>query len=310
MTTTVTSAPSSAATDASAGSSTAPGTAVDPAGPPQSIKERMLVKATATQAQPSAQVSPPAQDAKQGDAPEPSPGKAADVDDDDERSDEGNDVKKKKAPDSVPLAAFKARLAEEKSKRDAAMSEAHELRLKVSKYEAAVELLREELQQHKDARREGKAFNDVEEELAETRLGLKARELSEKLAAEHAERLKQINEEAAREERRLSIRTQIEEKTQQAVAKYDLVTPDEVYRYMEEVHRTTGRAPSAMESARLISEHKTEQLKKLGYVRPASTSSVQNPLTVSAPSGGANLGRSGSDRNSMAEFARAHLGHR
>ena len=256
----------------------------------------MLATATAAQAKPSAPVSPTAQDASSGDAPESSTGKTDD-DDVDERSDEG-------------MGAFKARLAEEKQKREAVAAEAHELRLTVSKYEAAVALLREELQQHKDARREGKAFNDVEEELAETRLGLKARELSEKLAAEHAERLKQINEEAAREERRLSIRTQIEEKTQQAVAKYDLVTPDEVYRYMEEVHRTTGRAPSAMESARLISEHKEKQLRQLGYVRPASTSSAQNPLTVSAPSGGANLGRSGSDRNSMAEFARAHLGHR
>lgn len=307
MTTTTASAPSSAVTDASAGSSTAPGTAVD-AGPPQSIKERMLASATATQANSSAQVSPTAQDAKPGDAPESSPGKTDEAKDG-ERSDEDNDVKKK-APDSVPMAVFKGRLAEEKQKREAAAAEAHELRLTVSKYEAAVALLREELQQHKDARREGRALNDVEEELAETRLGLKARELSEKLAAEHAEKLRQINEEAAREERRLSIRNQIEEKTAQAVAKYDLVTPDEVYRYMEEVHRTTGRAPSAMESARLISEHKTKQLEKLGYVRPTATSSVQNPLTVSAPTGGANLGRTGSDRNSMAEYARAHLGHR
>jgi hypothetical protein len=305
---TTTTAP--AASGASAGSPTALASAVDalPSAPPQSIKERMLATATAAQAKPSAPVSPTAQDASSGDAPESSTGKAADVKDA-ERSDEDNDVKKK-APDSVPMGAFKARLAEEKQKREAVAAEAHDLRLTVSKYEAAVALLREELQQHKDARREGKAFNDVEEELAETRLGLKARELSEKLAAEHAEKLKQINEEAAKEERRLSIRTQIEEKTQQAVAKYDLVTPDEVYRYMEEVHRTTGRAPSAMESARLISEHKEKQLRQLGYVRPSSTSSIQNPMTVSAPSGGANLGRSGSDRNSMAEFARAHLGHR
>jgi hypothetical protein len=306
---TTTTAP--AASGASAGSPTAPASAVDalPGAPPQSIKERMLATATAAQAKPSAPVSPTAQDASSGDAPESSTGKTDD-DDVDERSDEGNDVKKKKAPDSVPMGAFKARLAEEKQKREAVAAEAHELRLTVSKYEAAVALLREELQQHKDARREGKAFNDVEEELAETRLGLKARELSEKLAAEHAERLKQITEEAANEERVASIRSRIEEKTQQAVAKYDLVTPDEVYRYMEEVHRTTGRAPSAMESARLISEHKEKQLRQLGYVRPSSTSSVQNPMTVSAPSGGANLGRSGSDRNSMAEFARAHLGHR
>lgn len=305
---TTTTAP--AASGASAGSPTAPASAVDalPSVAPQSIKERMLATATAAQAKPSAPASPAAQDAKSGDAPESSPGKTDEAKDG-ERSDEGNDVKKK-APETVPMAAFKARLAEEKQKREAAASEAHELRLTVSKYEAAVALLREELQQHKDARREGKAFNDVEEELAETRMGLKARELSEKLAAEHAEKLRQINEEAAREERVLSIRAQIEERTQQAVAKYDLVTPDEVYRYMEEVHRTTGKTPSAMESARLISEHKEKQLIKLGYVRPTATSSVQNPLTVSAPTGGANLGRSGSDRRSMAEFAVAHLGHR
>lgn len=107
---------------------------------------------------------------------------------------------------SIPMKAFKERLAREAKKRDELQKQVQERDLAVSRRDTAIELLKAEVNRLSDALQQGNAWDERDEQLRAYEFQDEVRRLQSQLEAEHAERLAEAEQQARFDVRREQVR--------------------------------------------------------------------------------------------------------
>lgn len=274
-----------AATGVSAGSPTATASAITdtPAGEPdnRSITQRMQDKLSgaraARAATPAAAASPAADSDTTGDTTDASTGAAGD-----DEAKPADDKQQDAKADEKRTSKFKARIDAANSARDAAREEASQARHEAKRYAEAVRLLQEDNERLRAQRESGAAYDPRDEEIAALRLAEKAKQTAASLDDEFRKQVDEmkttIAREAAREQLRAKLSTQIDDATE----RYSLAERNAVAQLM-----TERRDITASEAAKLIHERELKRLEARGFVpRQQSTPAAPAPVGARAPGTG------------------------
>lgn len=306
---TATTSATPAASDASAGSSTATNSAPTEGAPskPQTSQQRMMAsieRRRAESAKIAGTASPNGASGQEGAPPDSSPGTADGIDGatapvDGKKPDEV-EVKTR----MIPEAAFKARLGEVSSKLSTEREEHATTRLSLDKAKAALQLQQGEIERLKQQLQEGRAYDPRDDEIAERDLASSAREVAERLVREHQEALRQQQEQFLLESKREQVKERIRSQIEDTLPKYPLADWSTVVGALKANPRL-----SVEEAAKTVHLREAERLERLGYSPRAAAAAAsangapQGVPAVRAPgSASSSTGRFANNQKGMMDF--------
>lgn len=190
-------------------------------------------------------------------------------------------VDAKKEPETIPMEAFKKRLADEKRKRESLNQQVSDFELAVSKRDQAIELLKGEVRRLAEALQQGTGWDERDEQIRAYEFAEQVRGLQTELEAKHRQALA----EAESRMRLEGTREQVKGFFAEALGKHgDLVSADELRAAckkqmgdnpdmpIDEIGRMVGQiadriAEQRMDAFRRLSQ--TEKPAAPAMVRPA-----------------------------------------
>lgn len=260
-----------ATVDASAGSSPAAASAA-----PQTTQQRMLASMAARRA-----AAAPAGDAPP-EAPQPAPETAPEAGSRPTPEAEGQDAREGQEKDekTIPMGAFKERLAREARAKEALRQEVATRDLELGKAKEAIGLLSAELERLRGSLRDGKPYDERDDALAAAELERRAREVNDRLLKEHEEKVRQQQEQLRTEAEIEQYRLSYERDISAALTKYPLVDRAILVQALK-VEASKARPATAVQIAELMQQELLAKARKLGFQPPPET-----PETPRAPSSG------------------------
>lgn len=264
--TTATAAPATASD--SAGSQPAPSA---PAAP-QTMHARMLAsleKATAAQApEPTPEPTEPAQ---------PVPGEELQAGEERPSPEDGKEEGKE--PDSIPMHAFKERLGRVNRRVEALRSEVTSKDFEIKKRDEAVQLLSGELERLKAALREGRPYDERDDQLSAADLREQSRQIAERIQAEMQEELRRNADEIRDEMARETYRASYERDIHSAQTQFPDVDRRQLIEALK-AEAVKARPASAVQVAKAIHERQLDVYRRhYGQQNPAPPA----PATVRRP---------------------------
>jgi hypothetical protein len=185
-----------------------------------------------------------------------------------------------KEPKTIPLAAFKERLARETRKVEQFREQVAARDLELSRAKEAMGLLSAELERLRGHVREGKPYDERDDALAAAELERRAREVNDRLLKEHEERVRQQQEQLRNEAEVEQYRITYERDISDALTRFPLVDRSLLVQALK-VEAGKARPATAVQLAELMQQELLARARKLGFQPPPET-----PSTPRAPTGG------------------------
>jgi len=185
-------------------------------------------------------------------------------------------------PKTIPMAAFKERLAREKAKVEAIRSEKAATDLRATRAEEAVALLSAELERVRNEHRQGKQWDERDDALAAADLERQARERADRVLREHEERLREQAEQFRQEQEVEQYRASYQRDIDDALSRFPLVDRSLLIHALKS-EATKARPATAQQLAEVMHQRQLDAARK---ILGPSASPETLASTVRSPSNG------------------------